>query len=84
MVFIYYHLARHEEREMEGRYGEKYLAYKGKTGMFLPFNLGGRFSSLLGGRRFERKLSPFLVYGLILSITIGFGFLLREYNAKDR
>ncbi len=80
MVFIYYHLARHEERDMEGRYGEKYLAYKRKTGMFLPFNLGGRFSSLLGGRRFERTLSPVLVYGLILSITVGFGFLLREYT----
>jgi len=80
MVFIYYHLARHEEREMEGKYGEKYLAYKGKTGMFLPFNLGGRFPSLLGGWRFERGLSPVLMYGLILSITVGFGFLLREYS----
>jgi len=80
MIFIYYHLARHEEREMEGRYGEKYLAYKRKTGMFLPGNLGGRFSSFLGSRRFERRFSPFLVYGLILSITVGFGFLLREYS----
>lgn len=80
MVFIYYHLARHEEKEIEGRYGEKYLAYKGKTGMFLPGNLGGRFSTLLGGWRFEGKLSPVLMYGLILSITIGFGFLLREYS----
>lgn len=80
MVFIYYHLARHEEREMEGRYGEKYLAYKRKTGMFLPFNLRDRFSSLLGGWRFERGVSPVLMYGLILSITVGFGFLLREYT----
>jgi hypothetical protein len=80
MVFIYYHLARHEEREMEGRYGEKYLAYKRKTGMFLPFNLGGRFSFLIGGWGFERGLSPVLMYGLILSITVGFGFLLREYT----
>lgn len=80
MVFIYYHLARYEEREMERRYGEKYSAYKRKTGMFLPFNLRARFSSLLGGWRFERGLSPVLMYGVVLSITIGFGFLLREYS----
>jgi hypothetical protein len=80
MIFFYYYLARHEEREMEGRYGEKYLEYRRKTGMFLPGNLGGRISSLLGSRGLERRLSPFFIYGLILSITIGFGFLLREYT----
>ncbi len=80
VVFIYYHLARHEEREMERRYGEKYLAYKRKTGMFILGNLGSRFSSLLRGWEFERRLSPFLVYALSLSITVMFGFLLREYS----
>lgn len=82
MVFIYYHLARHEEKEMERRYGEKYLSYKRKTGMFVPGNFGPRFFSLLSGWGFERRLSPFLVYGLALCVSVGFGFLLREYSKR--
>jgi protein-S-isoprenylcysteine O-methyltransferase Ste14 len=77
MVFIYYHLARHEERTMERRYGEAYINYKKKTGMFLPRKVEGLFSPLQ-----TKRLSPLLVYVLSVSITLGFGFFLMGYSER--
>ena len=37
LVIIYYRLARKEEREIENEFGEKYLEYKRKVPMFIPF-----------------------------------------------
>lgn len=39
MLFAYYLLARAEERECEAKFGQSYIDYKNKTGMFLPFKL---------------------------------------------
>jgi protein-S-isoprenylcysteine O-methyltransferase Ste14 len=36
MVGVYYRLARKEERELEERFGERYLAYKAEVPAFLP------------------------------------------------
>lgn len=36
MIFLYYLLARDEERRMLGRYGDGYRAYLERTGMFWP------------------------------------------------
>ena len=35
LMFMYYRLARREEKEMETRFGEKYAAYKRRVPMFL-------------------------------------------------
>ena len=37
LVIIYFRLARKEEREIENEFGEKYLEYKRKVSMFIPF-----------------------------------------------
>ena len=37
MLFVYYFLARVEERECEEKFGPSYMDYKNKTHMFLPF-----------------------------------------------
>lgn len=36
LVFIYYRLARMEERDMEAQFGSAYRLYRAQTGMFLP------------------------------------------------
>lgn len=77
MIFIYYHLARHEERTMEQRYGEEYMTYKRKRGMFLPAKIEALFTFLP-----TEKLFPLLVYALSLLMALGIGFLLREYTKR--
>jgi len=42
IVYMYYRLAKREERDMEQEFGAEYLAYKGRTGMFLPKLTGRR------------------------------------------
>jgi protein-S-isoprenylcysteine O-methyltransferase Ste14 len=39
MVFVYYFLAKIEERECLIKFGEPYIEYKNKTNMFLPFKV---------------------------------------------
>ncbi len=36
LMFMYYRLARREEREMQSRLGSQYVAYKAQVPMFLP------------------------------------------------
>jgi protein-S-isoprenylcysteine O-methyltransferase Ste14 len=36
LMFMYYRLARREEREMESHFGDSYVAYKQQVPMFLP------------------------------------------------
>ncbi len=38
LVIIYYQLARKEEKNVESKFGEKFLEYKRNVSMFLPFN----------------------------------------------
>ncbi|MNW41755.1 hypothetical protein D3C74_189050 [compost metagenome] len=47
MLFVYYLLARAEERECVTKFGASYIEYRSKTGMFLPFRIfsGKTFSS---------------------------------------
>lgn len=36
LTFMYYRLARREEREMESQFGDEYAAYKSRVPMFVP------------------------------------------------
>jgi len=36
LVVLYYRLAKHEEKEMEEKFGERYREYRSKVSMFLP------------------------------------------------
>ena len=36
LTFMYYRLARREEKEMEARFGDKYVAYRRIVPMFIP------------------------------------------------
>lgn len=36
LMFMYYRLARREEKEMESRFGDKYVHYRRNVPMFIP------------------------------------------------
>jgi protein-S-isoprenylcysteine O-methyltransferase Ste14 len=40
MLFLYYLLAKDEERRMTNRFGESYISYVNRTGMFFPRFIG--------------------------------------------
>ncbi|MBI4767375.1 MAG: isoprenylcysteine carboxylmethyltransferase family protein [Deltaproteobacteria bacterium] len=76
MIFVYYFLAKFEERECEQKYGKSYLDYKLKTYSFLPFPLPwSPKQSLLPKSGFRRVLGVLTLYILItaaaLSLAVG-------------
>ncbi len=73
MAFVYYFLAKDEERRMLKIHEETYRAYIKKTGMFLPKGI-------------ERRLIPASAVGKIvfalsfIAVILGGAFLLRAYT----
>lgn len=71
MLFVYYMLARAEERECEAKFGSSYSEYRNRTGMFLPFRIP--FSMNIRQRtatRQSRFILPLLTYLAALLIGI--------------
>ncbi len=80
MLFSYYLLAKDEERRMVNRFGEGYIAYMNRTGMFLP-----RFiqRTLTGNRKTRQRLSigrAVVIFLVLLVVVVGSGFILRAYT----
>ena len=78
MLFLYYLLARDEERRMLARFGDAYRGYMERTGMFLPRRPGHRPEAprALTARR---GLAIFL--GLF-ALSVGAGFVARAYTIR--
>ena len=72
MLFAYYLLARAEERECEAKFGQPYIDYKNKTGMFLPLKMPF-FERLtfLPKSRLLKSLALLILYILTLSTVAG-------------
>jgi protein-S-isoprenylcysteine O-methyltransferase Ste14 len=82
MLFLYYLLARDEERRMLGRYRDSYRAYVDRTGMFLPKFAEGL---LPGQRPTDRRLTPGKLVAILflpLAVAVGSGFALRTYTVN--
>ena len=80
MLFLYYLLAKDEERRMINRFGEGYIAYMNRTGMFLPHLIERAFT---GNPKPEQRLSigkAIAIFLVLLVITVGSGFILRAYT----
>jgi protein-S-isoprenylcysteine O-methyltransferase Ste14 len=82
MIFLYYLLARDEERRMLNRFGESYRDYMGRTGMFLPRTFERAFA-----RRGQPR--PPLTLGkatgillVLLGVFVSSGFILRAYTVR--
>jgi len=81
MIFVYYLLARAEERECMEKYPETYPPYFNKTGMFLPSLFG--FVSLnisLPKNKFLYGAAILLIYFGAVGLTILFALTLRNYT----
>ncbi|MCI0698099.1 isoprenylcysteine carboxylmethyltransferase family protein [candidate division KSB1 bacterium] len=80
MLFVYYFLARHEERECEVRYGEGYRIYKEKTAMFIPGNLTF-FDKLpsLPKSGWQRATAIVVLYLVVIALTASAGMGIRKY-----
>jgi protein-S-isoprenylcysteine O-methyltransferase Ste14 len=80
MLFLYYLLAKDEERRMINRFGESYIAYINRTGMFLPHFIE---RALIGSSKPQQRLGigkAIVIFLVLLVITVGSGFILRAYT----
>jgi len=81
MLFLYYLLAKDEERRMINRFGESYIAYMKRTGMFLPHSV----EKLLTGNKKPQSLSfgkASLILVVLLLVIVGGGFISRAYTVR--
>ena len=73
MVFVYYLLAKDEERRMLNAHQDSYQPFMARTGMFLP----GRIEKLISPSTGSGKIA----FGVGLSVfVLGGAFLLRSYT----
>jgi protein-S-isoprenylcysteine O-methyltransferase Ste14 len=91
LLFVYYFLARYEEKECACKFGQSYIDYVRNTFMFLPF----RFSFLekINNNRWIKNYKRLITMGLYIS-TILFALLIAHgikylsvhelYTAKDK
>jgi protein-S-isoprenylcysteine O-methyltransferase Ste14 len=82
MLFLYFLLARDEERRMLNRFGESYQRYMSRTGMFLPRAV----ERALGAG--DQPSSPLTmgnaaaIFLDLMLVCVGSGFLLRAYTVR--
>lgn len=80
MLFLYYFLARWEEEQCLQKFGESYRAYQERTGMFFPGRFFNKLPHLLPPSGGKRILAALVFYGIVIAITIGLGYWLRDYS----
>jgi protein-S-isoprenylcysteine O-methyltransferase Ste14 len=80
MLFLYYLLAKDEERRMINRFGESYVSYMNRTGTFFPlfFEKGLIRSSKSPQPPGLGKAT--LIFAMLFVVVIGSGFILRAYT----
>ena len=83
MLWLYYLLARDEERRMEARYGETYREHRLRSSMFLPGEPGGRLQRWLFGWIRQGRTRLLAIYGASLIGAIAAAFLLRELSVRQ-
>ncbi len=81
MLFLYYLLARDEERRMLNRFGDGYRAYLERTGMFVPRALERLFRQGSERRPLTFGRAALVLAGLV-ALTVGSGFALRAYTVR--
>jgi protein-S-isoprenylcysteine O-methyltransferase Ste14 len=82
MLFLYYLLARDEERRMLNQFGESYTHYMTWTGMFVPHAIEKAFGRSDGPRPPLTLAKAVAVLPVLLGVCIGSGFTLRAYTVR--
>jgi hypothetical protein len=78
MMFLYYLLARDEERRMLARFGDAYRRYMERTGMFLPRRPRPRPEP---PRALTARRGLAILVGLLV-LSVGSGFVARAYTIR--
>ena len=81
MLFLYYLLARDEERRMLARFGDDYRAYMERTGMFVPRVRGSRSLPAEARRPLTAARGLAIVLALLVAM-VGAGFAARAYTVR--
>lgn len=79
MLFLYYLLAKDEERRMTNRFGQCYVSYMNRTGMFLPYSI----ENVLKRDRESQNLGigkAAIIFLVLVVVIVGSGFILRAYT----
>lgn len=76
MLFIYYFLAKIEEKECESKFGDSYIAYKNKTFMFFPFKIP--FSKSILFKNIQKPYKYFVYIALYFVIVISSVFIAQQ------
>ena len=79
MLFLYYFLARFEEKQMEAKFPE-YAAYRQRTAMFIPGEPGGRLLRLFFGWIPNRLVALAASSAVIVVLVMGSALALRRYT----
>ena len=77
MMFIYYFLARVEEKQMEAKFPD-YAAYRARTAMFIPGSPGGKLFRLFFGWIPNRRVGLAVSALVETVLVIGGGLVLRQ------
>ncbi len=80
MFFLYYLLAKDEERRMLARYGDSYRVYMDRTGMFLPRSAERLLPGQNQASNYPSTGKLVAILAGLLVITVGSGFALRAYT----
>ena len=80
MMFLYYLLAKDEERRMSNRYGEEYRTYLNRTGKFFPRGVERIFARGNEAGKHVGFVKSALLLAVPLVCTVGIGFALRAYT----
>jgi protein-S-isoprenylcysteine O-methyltransferase Ste14 len=86
MLFVYYFLARTEEKECLEKYGDNYQIYFEQTGRFLPkfgSNKQRTKNDFWPENATKRVLAFFVLYFLLIASVSGLGLLLRTYTLSQ-
>jgi protein-S-isoprenylcysteine O-methyltransferase Ste14 len=79
MLFLYYFLARFEEKQMEAKFPE-YADYRKRTAMFIPGEPGGRLFRLFFGWIPHRSVALAVSSIVVVALAMGSALALRRYT----
>jgi hypothetical protein len=80
MLFLYYLLAKDEERRMANRFGESYITYMNQTGMFLPCVIEKALARNIKAQKPLNIGKAIVILLMLLVVIAGGGFILRAYT----
>jgi protein-S-isoprenylcysteine O-methyltransferase Ste14 len=85
MLFLYYFLARQEERICLAKFGESYKRYLENTGMFFPIRIEKLFRKIprfLPKKKMNLVISIVFLYLIFIIIMASIGFMIKNYSSS--